>query len=48
MKLPKDLDPFVIGLWRFRQAGEEPGWCCTFCPEIDPVLARLLRKGRIV
>lgn len=25
------LEPWLIGLWKFRMAGKEPEWCCTFC-----------------
>ncbi len=30
MKLPSDLERFIIGLWRFRRAGEERSWCATY------------------
>jgi hypothetical protein len=29
--LPRDLDPYIIGLWRFRQPGRRPVWCATYC-----------------
>jgi hypothetical protein len=27
---PKDLEPYIIGLWRFHVAGEERLWCLTY------------------
>ena len=27
---PKDLEPYIIGLWRFRVAGEPRLWCLTY------------------
>lgn len=55
MKLPRDVEPFVIGLWRFRRAGEARLWCCTYsyrgryydaggCATIEEVIKRLRRN----
>lgn len=30
MKLPKDVEPYIIGLWRFREAGRPRLWCATY------------------
>lgn len=29
--LPQDIEPFVIGLWRFREVGRPRRWCATYC-----------------
>lgn len=31
MMLPPDVEPFIIGLWRFREAGRQRLWCATYC-----------------
>ena len=31
MTLPRDIEPFIIGLWRFREAGQPRLWCATYC-----------------
>ena len=25
------MEPWLVGLWRFREAGKKKMWCCTFC-----------------
>jgi hypothetical protein len=30
MTVPKDLDPYIIGLWRFHEAGKPRLWCITY------------------
>ena len=31
MNLPKEVEPYIIGLWRFREAGRRRLWCATYC-----------------
>ncbi len=50
--IPKDLDPYLIGLWRFEQVEQPRLWCATFryrghyydvpgCVTIDQVFIRV-------
>jgi hypothetical protein len=52
MDLPKDLEPYIVGLWRFREARRPRLWCATFVyrghyydvsgqPTLDGALARV-------
>jgi hypothetical protein len=30
MTFPKDIEPYLIGVWRFREAGRPRSWCATY------------------
>jgi hypothetical protein len=30
MNLPRDVEPHIIGLWRFREAERPRLWCATY------------------
>ena len=34
-QLLKELDKYLIGLWRFREAGKPRKWCATYCFDGD-------------
>ena len=31
LALPSDVEPYIIGLWRFREARSARRWCATYC-----------------
>lgn len=31
MDIPRDIEPYIIGLWRFREARGPRLWCATYC-----------------
>ena len=33
VQLPKDVEDYIIGIWRFREVGEPRLWCITYCYE---------------
>jgi hypothetical protein len=30
MTFPKDIERYLIGVWRFREAGRARNWCATY------------------
>lgn len=30
VSIPAELEPYLIGLWKFRQVCARPTWCTTF------------------
>jgi hypothetical protein len=30
IEIPDELEPHLIGVWKFRQAARRPTWCTTF------------------
>lgn len=31
LEFPADVRRFIIGIWRFREAGRPRQWCATYC-----------------